>query len=306
MKNPMKRLVPLALATAAIGGLAACGSDGGNTVAGAFQLVPNAPAGYADLSGEAKLTREDDGTVASLQLSGLQPDTEYVAHIHAGVCDQPDPGGPHFKFNPSGGDEPPNEIHLMFTSTAEGTGEAEASNDQRVPDGEGQSMVVHLADSGDDGHSDAMSEGDSMQHESGAMAESGQAMSHGDAMSGDGHEGHSHAPKIACADLGDGGSAATTTVTEQTTSKASVPTIVVRGAKPVGGVKELEYSSGDEIRFRVRSDVADEIHVHGYDLMKDVEAGGTVAFDFPADIEGVFEVELEGRGVQLAELRVNP
>lgn len=305
MENPMKRLVPLALATAAIGGLAACGSDDGNTVTGAFQPVSDPPAGYADLSGEAKLTREDDGSVASLQLSGLQPDTEYVAHIHAGVCDQPDPGGPHFKFDPSGSDEPPNEIHLMFTSTGNGTGEAEASNDQRVPDGEGQSMVVHLVDSGDDGHSDAMSEGDSMQHESGAMEESGQAMGQGGAMSGDGHESHSHAPKIACADLGDGGATATTT-TEQTTAKATVPTIVVRGAKPVGGVRGLEYSSGDTIRFRVRSDVADEIHVHGYDLMKDVEAGGTVSFDFPADIEGVFEVEMEDRGAQLAELRVNP
>ena len=35
-------------------------------------------------------------------------------------------------------------------------------------------------------------------------------------------------------------------------------------------------------------------------------AGGTVSFDFPAEIEGIFEVELEGRGEQIAELRVNP
>ena len=43
------------------------------------------------------------------------------------------------------------------------------------------------------------------------------------------------------------------------------------------------------------SDVADEIHVHGYDLKKDVPAGGSVRFSFPASIEGVFEIELEGR-----------
>lgn len=83
-------------------------------------------------------------------------------------------------------------------------------------------------------------------------------------------------------------------------------TIVVKNGEPVGGVRELEYSAGDRIRFDVRSDVADEIHVHGYDLMKDVRAGGSVSFSFPADIEGIFEVELEGRKEQIAELRVNP
>jgi hypothetical protein len=46
--------------------------------------------------------------------------------------------------------------------------------------------------------------------------------------------------------------------------------------------------------------------VHGYDAVKDVPAGGTVRFSFPARIEGVFEVELEGRKQQIAELRVSP
>jgi plastocyanin len=82
--------------------------------------------------------------------------------------------------------------------------------------------------------------------------------------------------------------------------------IVVKNGEPVGGVQELEYSAGEQVRFTVGSDVADEVHVHGYDLMKDVAAGGTVSFSFPADIEGIFEVELEGRKEQIAELRVNP
>lgn len=86
----------------------------------------------------------------------------------------------------------------------------------------------------------------------------------------------------------------------------ATPTIVVKNGEPVGGVQELEYSAGDRINFDVRSDVADEIHVHGYDLMKDVPAGGAVSFSFPAEIEGIFEVELEGRKEQIAELRVNP
>jgi hypothetical protein len=83
-------------------------------------------------------------------------------------------------------------------------------------------------------------------------------------------------------------------------------TITVAKAKPVGGVKELEYKKGERVRFVVRSDVGDEVHVHGYDLMKDVKPGGSVRFDFPAKLEGVFEIELESRKEQIAELRVNP
>jgi hypothetical protein len=93
---------------------------------------------------------------------------------------------------------------------------------------------------------------------------------------------------------------------EADTASGTVPTIVVKDGKPVGGIRDLTYDKGDRIHFKVRSDVSDEVHVHGYDLMKDVKAGGTVAFDFPATIEGVFEAELEGRKEQIVELRVNP
>jgi hypothetical protein len=93
---------------------------------------------------------------------------------------------------------------------------------------------------------------------------------------------------------------------ESASMGGKVPTIVIRNGEPVGGIKQLEYSAGEEIRFEVSSDVADEVHVHGYDLMQDVPAGGTVSFDFPAEIEGIFEAELEGRKEQIAEIRVNP
>ena len=85
-----------------------------------------------------------------------------------------------------------------------------------------------------------------------------------------------------------------------------VTTIVVKSGKPVGGIKQLTYNEGERVRFKVDSDVSDEVHMHGYDIMKDVKAGGSVSFDFPATIEGVFEAELEGRKEQILELRVNP
>ena len=82
--------------------------------------------------------------------------------------------------------------------------------------------------------------------------------------------------------------------------------IVVKNGKPVGGIADLTYNQGDRIRFKVDSDVSDEVHVHGYDIMKDVEAGGSVSFDFKATIEGIFEAELENRKEQIIQLTVNP
>ena len=81
---------------------------------------------------------------------------------------------------------------------------------------------------------------------------------------------------------------------------------MVEGGEPAGGVQELTFTEGDEIRFRVESDVADEVHLHGYDVSEDVEAGGTAEFDVPATLTGVFEVELEQRVVPLAEITVEP
>jgi hypothetical protein len=89
---------------------------------------------------------------------------------------------------------------------------------------------------------------------------------------------------------------------------AAPPTTIVvdsRG-KPVGGIAEISLDEGEEVRFKVESAVSDEVHMHGYDIHKDVSAGGSVSFDFPATLEGVFEAELEGRKEQILELRVNP
>ena len=85
-----------------------------------------------------------------------------------------------------------------------------------------------------------------------------------------------------------------------------ITTIVIKHGKPVGGVAQLTYNEGEQVRFKVDSDVSDEIHMHGYDIGKDVKAGGSVTFDFPATIEGVFEAELENRAEQILELTVNP
>jgi FtsP/CotA-like multicopper oxidase with cupredoxin domain len=83
-------------------------------------------------------------------------------------------------------------------------------------------------------------------------------------------------------------------------------TIEVKDAKPVGGVQKLRWKKGETIDLTVKSDTADEVHFHGYDVHKDVAKGGSVQFKFPAKIDGVFVVELEDHKQQLAEVTVDP
>ena len=114
---------------------------------------------------------------------------------------------------------------------------------------------------------------------------------------------------------GDDDDSSSTDNTAQTTSTGGstkkpaapeVPTITIKDGKPVGGEQEIEVDKGDTIQFKVKSDADHEIHMHGYDIAKDVEAGGTVSYNVPADIDGIFEIEIEDLKEPIAELRVNP
>jgi FlaG/FlaF family flagellin (archaellin) len=80
--------------------------------------------------------------------------------------------------------------------------------------------------------------------------------------------------------------------------------IYIVNGKPKGGVQLLVYNKGQQVQFTVVSDVSDEVHVHGYNFKKDVVKGGSVTFSFPATDVGDHVVELEGRGEQIANLRV--
>jgi heme/copper-type cytochrome/quinol oxidase subunit 2 len=108
-------------------------------------------------------------------------------------------------------------------------------------------------------------------------------------------------------------SSTTTTTTAETTgakqqppSPPPIPNVRVRGGKPVGGIQNLTFNKGDTVQFKVTSDVADEVHVHGYDVHKNVAPGHPVTFRFPGKIDGEFVVELESRAEQIASLKVNP
>jgi len=75
---------------------------------------------------------------------------------------------------------------------------------------------------------------------------------------------------------------------------------------PVGKARTVAVESGDTVRLAFRSDAAGEVHIHGYDRYVDLRAGRTVRTRFPAELEGIFEMEDHGSGALLAKLRVEP
>jgi hypothetical protein len=102
---------------------------------------------------------------------------------------------------------------------------------------------------------------------------------------------------------------AETTTTTETTPPPKGPTefrIVVVNAAPKGGIVRETVEKNDRVVLIVRSDVADEVHLHGYDISRDVAPGTPARLPFKATIPGRFEVELEDRGVQIADITVEP
>jgi hypothetical protein len=120
-------------------------------------------------------------------------------------------------------------------------------------------------------------------------------------------------------DDGGGAQTATTTATTSTTTPTTtVPPpppapppparvrINVRDGRPLGGIRRVTVGRGRRVVLIVTSDVADHVHLHGYDVMRDVAPGRPARLSFRATIVGTVEVELEDRHVPLATVTTQP
>jgi heme/copper-type cytochrome/quinol oxidase subunit 2 len=97
------------------------------------------------------------------------------------------------------------------------------------------------------------------------------------------------------------------TVTATPVPRPALATIEIQGGKPVGGVKTITAKKGERVLIDVTSsDTSGEIHLHGYDIKRNLRAGGRVTFSFTATAEGIFEMELESTATQIAKLVVRP
>ena len=100
------------------------------------------------------------------------------------------------------------------------------------------------------------------------------------------------------------------TATETTTTPAAPKprTIVIRvvGGVPQGGIARPKLKKGARAVIVVRTDAGEEIHMHGYDLERQVTPGKPVRLAFKATIPGRFEVELHEPDTLLAVVTVSP
>ncbi len=77
--------------------------------------------------------------------------------------------------------------------------------------------------------------------------------------------------------------------------------IVIDGSTVTGGGR-ISVPLGETVTLRFTSDIADEIHIHGYELILDLEPGVTAEISFLADIPGIVEIETHGNHQIVANL----
>jgi uncharacterized cupredoxin-like copper-binding protein len=105
------------------------------------------------------------------------------------------------------------------------------------------------------------------------------------------------------------GSITTTSAAGPTTTTAAENRVIqinIVGGSAEGGVRRETVKQNEQVTVRVTSDVADELHIHTYDLKTNLVPGQSADITFVAKIAGVFEVELEKRAKKVLELEVRP
>jgi heme/copper-type cytochrome/quinol oxidase subunit 2 len=78
----------------------------------------------------------------------------------------------------------------------------------------------------------------------------------------------------------------------------------VSGGQVSGDTGRVPVPAGEPVTLTITSDVADEVHVHGYDLTAELAPNVAAELTFAATIPGVFEVELHDAGTVLLTLQV--
>jgi hypothetical protein len=80
--------------------------------------------------------------------------------------------------------------------------------------------------------------------------------------------------------------------------------VTVAAGEVSGDTGRIPVPAGEQVTLVVTADVADEIHLHGYDLTTALSPGTPAELVFDATVPGVFEVELHEAGTVLLTLQV--
>jgi hypothetical protein len=89
-------------------------------------------------------------------------------------------------------------------------------------------------------------------------------------------------------------------------SQVMTYTLVIQNKKLVQGPDVITVKEGDTIILKVTSDMAEELHIHGYDKSIDLEKNKESTLTFEANLSGRFVFELENSKIDIGAIEVQP
>ncbi len=97
------------------------------------------------------------------------------------------------------------------------------------------------------------------------------------------------------APLGDPSEQASQALPDEQFDLMQAPRVVIREGQHESGPKLIQVGQGDEVELEFLSDRKAELHLHGYDLVLQLEPGIVATLKFVAAHGGRFEYELHGQ-----------
>jgi len=83
-------------------------------------------------------------------------------------------------------------------------------------------------------------------------------------------------------------SPATTEAPDEAEEEVLLVTLAFAGGEVTSGAQRIEVDAGERVRLEVTSDIAEEVHVHGYDLEAGLVPGETAVIELTGDLPGVW------------------
>lgn len=80
--------------------------------------------------------------------------------------------------------------------------------------------------------------------------------------------------------------------------------VTISHGKASGDIGRIRVTVNSHVTIQVTSDTADEVHLHGYDIEKELEPGKPTTLSFVADQTGIFELELHKASTVILHLQV--
>jgi len=81
-------------------------------------------------------------------------------------------------------------------------------------------------------------------------------------------------------------------------------TVSITDGKVTPKPSRVKVPLGSSVELQITSDVDDEVHVHGFDVEKPLDAGVTTTVELLADEAGLYEVETPETELELLQLEV--